>query len=85
MKIEYLLCALDEMVIELTKNGRKCSADFFSLKYRNIKSSVNCLESIKELSTSRSMAQYANFSIEEEEKLNEIVSLATDILTEHGM
>lgn len=82
MKIESLLNVLNEIVIELKNNEKKQSADFFSLRYDNIKNLNNHLESIKELSTCRAMAQYANFSITEEKILDKIVDYATAILAE---
>ncbi|MDE9612436.1 hypothetical protein NFK58_15830 [Citrobacter portucalensis] len=80
MKTENLLNVLNEIIIELKNNGKKQSADFFSLRYNNIKNLNNHLESIEELSTCRAMAQYANFSITEERKLDKIVDYATAIL-----
>ncbi|EDV5312496.1 hypothetical protein RM843_001016 [Salmonella enterica] len=66
LKTKNLLNALDEIIIELKNNGKKQSANFSLLRYENIKNLNNHLESIKELSTCRAMAQYANFSIAEE-------------------
>lgn len=83
MKIESLLNVLNEIVIELKNNGKKQSADFFSLRHENIKNLNKHLESIKELSTCRVMAQYANFSITEEKILGKIVDYATAILAEY--
>lgn len=82
MKIDNLLSALDEMVIELKNGGKKSSADYFTLKYNILKTSDNHLETIKELSTCRSMAQYANFSTAEENKLDKIVACCLYILKE---
>ncbi|HEX4501525.1 MAG TPA: hypothetical protein VH187_10290 [Scandinavium sp.] len=84
MKTERLLNALDEIIIELNKNGKKQSADFFSSRYFKIKDANNNLEPIKELATCRAMAQYADFSITEESKLDKIIDYATVILTEHN-
>ncbi|MBN6046608.1 hypothetical protein JYK13_21775 [Citrobacter sp. ku-bf4] len=83
MKTKNLLNALDEIIIELKNNGKIQSANFFLLRYENIKNLNNHLESIKELSTCRAMAQYANFSIAEENKLDKIVDYATAILAEY--
>lgn len=80
MKIEILLNALDEMIVILNSSGKKESADFFSLKYSNIKNSQNPLKFIEELSKCRAMAQYANFSLVEENKLDSIIELTVDIL-----
>lgn len=60
----------------------KNAADYFTLRYENIKTSNNHLESIKELSTCRAIAQYANFSISEENKLDKIVTYAVELLKE---
>lgn len=79
MKTENLLNVLNEIIIEL-KNNKKTVCWFFSLRYNNIKKLNNHLESIEELSTCRAMAQYANFSITEERKLDKIVDYATAIL-----
>ncbi|ECG8592420.1 hypothetical protein FNI11_22305 [Salmonella enterica subsp. salamae] len=85
MKTENLLNVLNEIIIELKSTGKKQSADFFSLRYDNIKSLNNHLEAIEELSTCRAMAQYANFSITVGNKLDKIVSYATTILSEYRM
>lgn len=81
MNTENLLSVLDEMILEL-KNNKKQST-YFSLRHDNIKNLTDYLESIKELSTCRAMAQYANFSVTEEEKLDKIVESATAILAEY--
>lgn len=80
MKTENLLNALDEIIIELKINGKKQSANFFFLRYKGIKDSSNGLEYVKELATCRAMAQYANFSIVEERKLDKVVDCAINIL-----
>lgn len=83
MKIENLLNAINELIVELNNSGKKASADFFMLKYEAIKKQNDALESIKELSMCRAMAQYANFSLAEESKLDTVVECAIDILKKH--
>lgn len=83
MKTKKLLDALNEIIIELRSSGKKNAVDYFTLRYNNIKKSNNPLESIKELSTCRAMAQYAGFSITEENNLDKIVAYAVELLKDH--
>ncbi|WP_318363486.1 hypothetical protein [Enterobacter sp.] len=85
MITENLLNSLNELIAALNNSNKKSSADFFMLRYEAIKKSNNALESIKELSTCRAMAQYANFALAEESKLDTVVDCAIDILKKHNL
>ncbi|OAT34696.1 hypothetical protein M975_0074 [Buttiauxella brennerae ATCC 51605] len=82
MKTDKLLDALNELIIELQNNKKQQSADFFLLRHNNIQTLNNHMESIKELSTCRAMAQYGNFSAVEENNLDRVVHYAIAILNE---
>jgi hypothetical protein len=83
-KLAALLNYLDTIYSELMKSGKIDSAEFF-LKHRNeidrLQNSPGKLKDvIGDLTTCRAMAQYADFSLKEEELLDAVVSSSSDYL-----
>ncbi|WP_143189414.1 hypothetical protein [Paraburkholderia lycopersici] len=83
-ELTTLLNCLDEIYDELVKSGKIDSAQFF-LKHRveidKMRNDPNKLKDvIRDLTTCRAMAQYANFSLKEEALLDEVVSSSSACL-----
>lgn len=79
MPLNELLTALDNLIQALNKAG-KPSADFFAeraaeLRQANL-SAAEHQESLKRLSTCMALAQYGDFSLEQEALLGKVVDLA---------
>lgn len=84
-KMSELLKSLSNLSAELRKTGKIESAEFFSCRERIIEdrnSTPNAVkDAIRELTTCRAMAQYADFSLTEEGLLEIVVSDATACLS----
>ncbi|MBD8577770.1 hypothetical protein IFR09_25690 [Pseudomonas syringae] len=84
MPLNELLVALDNLIQALNKDG-KPSAEFFAdraaqLRQPNLGAAEHH-ESLKRLSTCMAMAQYGDFSLEQEALLGKVVDLAHECLT----
>ena len=84
-EMSELLKSLSNVSAELRKTGKIESAEFFSCRQRIIEdgdsTSRAVKDAIRELTTCRAMAQYADFSLTEERLLEAVVSDATACLS----
>nr|WP_071819520.1 hypothetical protein [Erwinia sp. Ejp617] len=82
MSIDNLLLSLEKIISELNKSGKIQSRSFFISHYDAIKASARGIpqDAIRELSTCRAMAQYADFTYKEEELLNSVVNNAIALI-----
>lgn len=74
--LNNLIKSLERIISELSGNGKKESALFFTVRYNEIIKHGNKVPSeiIDALSTCRAMSQYANFSQLEESLLDNVVN-----------
>lgn len=82
MNIDHLLNKIEILIATLKKDGKTQSAKFFLEQYEKIKTQKEDLhkDALERLSTCRAMAQYANFSINEENILGDIILYANELL-----
>ncbi len=80
MNIQDLLSSLEKLIAELNKTGKHQSAFFIIDRYNSIKGSVINYDAVKELSTCRAMAQYDDFTYEDEELLNCVINNAIAVI-----
>lgn len=82
MQLTALLTALEKLILALRKTGNG-SADFFSTKLAELTTNTTGAivdEALERLSTCRAMAQYGDFSFEQEALLEAVVNAAADCL-----
>lgn len=81
MNLNNLKNALEKIIFELNANGKHESAKFFQTRYDQIIVFRDKIpfKTIESLSSCRAMGQYANFSVREEELLDDVVNYAFDI------
>ncbi|HCR2166309.1 TPA: hypothetical protein OND37_004755, partial [Enterobacter cloacae subsp. dissolvens] len=77
-RLNNLAYALQQMILELSVNGNKESAEFFQTHYDMIikPGYTISVEVLEKLSNCMSMSQYANFSLRETQLLGNIVNNA---------
>lgn len=82
MQLVALLSTLEKLLLALRKTGNG-SADFFSTKLAELTTNTTGAivdEALERLSTCRAMAQYGDFSFEQEALLEAVVNAAADCL-----
>lgn len=78
-KLADLTLLLDALIEALRVSGKADSASFFAVKSTALRMPDTCAEAIRDLSTCAAIAQYGDFTANEEQLLGRVVTAAIEI------